>query len=98
MHLKIPHTFSRAEAVMRAKKGLADAQPHLAGKAEITEERWEGDILRFAFTAQGQNISGQLEVKDKEFIFDAKLPLMMKLFEGKIEKMIAEQAGQMLGK
>ncbi len=95
MHLEIPHTYSQAAAVAKVKKTLDDARPELAGKAEITEERWDGDTLHFAFTAQGQNIGGQLQVKEKEFILDAKLPLMMKLFEGKIEKMISEQARQL---
>ncbi len=97
MHLKIPHQFSREEALARVKKVLLDGKSQLAGKAEIQEERWEGDTLHFAFSAQGQQISGQLEVQDKAFMLDAKLPFMLKLFEGKIETMIQDQAKQMLG-
>ncbi|HEY4516714.1 MAG TPA: polyhydroxyalkanoic acid system family protein [Candidatus Paceibacterota bacterium] len=97
MHLNIPHKFSREEALERVKKVLVDARPQLTGKATIEEERWESDILHFAFTTEGQHISGQLKVKDKEFELDAKLPLMLRMFEGKIEKMIAAQATQILG-
>jgi len=96
MHIKLPHKYSKDDAITRIKRMLVDAKPQLADKAEIEEERWEGDTLHFAFTAQGQHITGQLEVKDGEFILDAKLPLMLKLFESKIEKMIAEQGEQML--
>lgn len=100
MHIQFPHTFSKTEATNRVKQMLAEAKtnPELQGKVEIHEERWEGDVLHFGFTAQGQRITGQLEVKDKEFVIDAKLPLMLRLFEGKIEKMIAEQTAQMLKK
>ena len=96
MQLKIPHSSSRHEAVARVQRLLIEAKPKLADKVTIEEERWEGDVLHFAFTTQGQKISGQLEVKDKEYELNAKLPLMMRMFEGRIEKMIAEQSRQML--
>ena len=96
MQLKLPHSFSRHEAVARVERLLIEAKPRLADKVAIEEERWEGDVLHFAFTAQGQRISGQLEVKDKEYEINAKLPLMMRMFEGRIEEMITEQSAQML--
>lgn len=96
MKLKIPHSFSRHEAVARVQRLLIEAKPKLADKVTIGEERWEGDVLHFAFTTQGQSISGQLEVKDKEYELNAKLPFMMRMFESKIEKMIEEQSKQML--
>lgn len=97
MQLKIAHSFSRHEAVARVQRLLVEAKPKLADKVTIEEERWEGDILHFAFTTQGQHISGTLAVGDKEYKLDAKLPLMMRMFEGRIEKMIEEQSKQMLG-
>jgi len=39
-----------------------------------------------------------LKVTDTEFIVDAKLPLLWRMFEGRIEKMIQEQAKGMLPK
>ncbi len=96
MQLKIPHSFSRHEAVARAQRLLIEAKPKFADKVTVGEERWEGDVLHFAFMMQGQNISGRLEVKDREYELNAKLPLMMRMFERKIEKMITEQSQQML--
>ena len=96
MQLKIPHSFSRHEAVARVQRLLVEAKPQLADKVTIAEERWEGDVLHFAFTTQGQNIAGTFEVRDTEYELNAKLPFMMRMFEGRIEKMIAEQSKQML--
>ena len=96
MRLVIPHTLSRPEAVTKIQRLLLEAKPKLADKLTVEEERWEADVLHFAFTTQGQRISGTLEVKDAEFVLDAKLPFMMRMFEGRIEKMIAEQSKQML--
>jgi hypothetical protein len=96
MNVKFPHRFGKDEAIARVKHILVEAKQKMGDKGEITEERWEGDTLHFAFTAQGQDISGTLEVRDHEFEINAKLPLMMRLFEGRIEKMIQDQASQML--
>lgn len=97
MNIKFMHTFSRQEAVIRVKNALNEARPKLGDKATIDEERWDGDMLHFAFTAQGQHISGQLEVKEYEFDLNITLPLMLQLFEVQIKKMIEEQAKKMLG-
>ncbi len=97
MQLKIPHKFSKHDAVIRVKKVIDGVRPELAGKAIIEEERWEGDTLHFAFTTQGQHISGQLVVADREFDVTAKLPLMLRFFEGKIQKAIEEQVKAVMG-
>ena len=97
MKVSIPHKFSQIEAITRVKKVLNESRSILAAHLTDVEEKWEGSVLTFAFTAQKQHISGTLEVKDRVFELYAKLPLMMRLFEGKIEKMIQEQAKIMLG-
>lgn len=97
MHLQIPHTFGQQEATERVRAAIGEAKTKMGNKGSIDEARWEGNMLHFAVSGQGQHISGTLAVKDKEFILDATLPFMMCLFEGKIEKAILEQAKQMLG-
>lgn len=97
MQFTIPHKFSKHDAMVRVKKTLDHVRPQLLGKATIEEERWEGDTLHFAFTAEKQHISGNLVIKDKEFDVTAKLPLMMRLFEGKIKRAIEEQVKGVMG-
>jgi hypothetical protein len=62
---------------------------------EIHEEKWEGDTLSFSFSAQGQLISGTLRVDDSEYVLDAKLPFMFRLFEGRIQSEIEKQLAQL---
>ena len=97
MHLDIPHQLGRVEATTRIKRALIEARAKAGDKVKIDEERWEGDILHFDITAESQHIMGTLEVKDREFSLDAKLPFMLRLFEGQIEKAAKEQVQQMLG-
>ena len=95
MHFKIPHKTSKFKAITKVKQALNDARPQMKGHAEITEERWENDTLHFGADLQGKSITGTLVVTDTDFVIDAKLPLMWRLFEGRIEKMIAEQVKQL---
>ena len=97
MHLEIPHKFTtKAEAAARVKSALVEMRPHLGDKAKIEKEEWVGDTLNFVADIQGQNISGTLEVRDAMYDINAKLPLMMRMFEGRIEKALKEQTAQML--
>jgi len=97
MHIDIPHKFkTKEEAVARVKTALNDARPQLEGKASIEKEEWEENTLAFAATIQGQSISGTLVVRDSVFDINAKLPLMLRMFEGRIEKALKEQTSKML--
>lgn len=96
MHVVIKHSFKKEDAISRIKKALTEARAQAAGQIEGVEEHWEGDTLTFALDLQGKKITGTLDVRDQEFELNAKLPLMWRLFEGKLEKMIAQQAGQFI--
>ncbi len=98
MHLQVPHKFTEQQAIDRVKEALTQVKtnPEVKDKLTIEKEEWEGNKLTFAFTGQGQHITGTLVVEEKEFIVDTKLPLMLRMFEGRIEKMIGEQVKQML--
>jgi hypothetical protein len=91
MHIQIPHKATKIQALTKVKLALEHGRSQLAGQATIDEERWEGDMLHFAATLQGKQITGTLQVTDKDLVIDAKLPLLWRIFEGRIEKMIAEQ-------
>jgi hypothetical protein len=63
--------------------------------AKIKKEQWIGDTLEFEIELQGKNIPGSLAVTDTEFVLDATLPLLWRMFEGKIEKEIKKQVEAM---
>ncbi len=96
MHINIPHKFSKDEAKERVMVALREARAKLGDQATIDKEEWQGDTLHFGFSTQGQSISGTFEVRDKSFDLDAKLPLMLRMFEGRIKAAIEEQAKAML--
>jgi len=91
MHINIPHKTSKSEAKKKVIQALEGGRAQFGDKMEIHEEKWEGDTLTFDVTVEGQHISGTLTVEDSDYSVDAKLPLMLRFFEGRIEKEIAEQ-------
>jgi hypothetical protein len=91
MHLQIPHKTNKIAALSKIKKALQDGRSQLGDSATIDQESWEGDTLHIAATLQGKQITGTLKVTDTEFVVDAKLPLLWRMFEGRIEKMVADQ-------
>ena len=97
MQITIPHKLTEIQAITHIKKVLQQSRTQLAAHVTDMEERWEGNVMHFAFTAQKQHISGTLTIKNHAFDLYAKLPLMLRLFEGKIKKMIEEETKKMLG-
>jgi hypothetical protein len=97
MKISIPHKTTQIEAITRVKKVLNQSRAQMAAHVTDVTESWEGNILAFSFSVQKQHISGTLEVTDHSFELYAKLPLMMRLFEGKIEKMIQDESKKILG-
>jgi putative polyhydroxyalkanoate system protein len=96
MQITIPHKFTKAEAKERVMLALREARAKIDDQATIDKEEWVGDTLNFAITVQGQSISGTFEVRDHDFNLDAKLPMMLRMFEGRIKSAIEEQAQGML--
>ncbi len=75
---------------------MREARAKLGDQATIDKEEWQNDTLHFGITVQGQSITGTFEVRENDFGLDAKLPLMLRMFEGRIKKAIEEQAAGML--
>ncbi|HVV15033.1 MAG TPA: polyhydroxyalkanoic acid system family protein [Candidatus Paceibacterota bacterium] len=96
MHIVIPHKTTQSKAVEKVKDGIEQGRSKIAGQAKITEERWEGNTLHFGVELQGKPISGKLEVTDADYVLDAKLPLMWRIFEGRIESEIASQVKKLM--
>lgn len=95
MKFQIKHKTSKFEATQRIKKLLVEQQKQIEANATNVKTEWTGDVLEFEFTAQGTHISGTLTVTDTAFDVYAKLPLMYRLFEGQIEKMITQEAAKL---
>lgn len=74
---------------------LNQSRGQVLQQAPDLKTEWQGDTLGFSATIQGKFIEGTLAVEDARFVLDAKLPLLWRIFEGRIEKAIKDQVAQM---
>ncbi len=96
MQFKFPHNTTKTEAINRIKKTLDESRSKINENATDVKEEWQGDVLHFGFTAQGQHIEGTLTTTDTDFEIYAKLPLALRLFEGTIQRMIEAEARKLI--
>ncbi len=95
MQFKVDHKTTQQAAIRRLKQMIEDQKKAIAEHATDVTTEWNDNVLTFGFTAQGTKITGTVTVTEKEFEIYAKLPLMYRLFEGRIEKMIAAEAAKL---
>ena len=99
MKLTLPHNLkTEGAAILRAKQAINEMRPQLPKDASIDKEEWAGNVLTFAATANKITVTGTLTVTATDYDVQAKLPLMLRMFEGRIEKAIKEQTAQLLKK
>lgn len=96
MKTSFKHDLGKAGAVERVKQALAGASGQLAEHGASITQEWQGDTLAFTLDAKGQKLAGTLGITDDSFDLEVKLPLALRLFEGKIQKMLQDAAQQAL--
>lgn len=96
MQISLPFQGTKEEGVAKVKQMIIDHQKEIQQNATDVVFDWQDSVLNFSFTAQGKSILGTLTVKDKEFDIYAKLPLMYRMFEGTIERMIKSEVEKQL--
>lgn len=96
MSMQIPHALSREEAQTRITGMLGDLKEQYGDKITDLHEEWHGDTGSFSFKAMGFNLSGTLQVTDKDVKVNGDLPWAAKPFQGSIEATIRERTERLL--
>ena len=95
MRIAVPHHTSKEFARSKVDQRLGQLLSQFGGHAEEIEHEWLGDTMRFKGKARGLPIEGTVDVTDREVVIDAKLPLMAKMFEGRIRQAVEREADAM---
>lgn len=95
MRIAVPHHTSKDDAREKVDQRLGQLLSQFGGHAEEIEHAWLGDTMRFKGKARGLAVEGTIDVTDAEIILDAKLPLMAKMFEGRIRQAVEREADAM---
>ena len=97
MRVAIPHTLGRDE-VRRRIKGrtheIADFLP--GGLAQVTTTWPREDRLDLNIAAMSQQITGTIDIQDRELVFTIILPPALAFVEPIVERAIAEKGRKLL--
>lgn len=97
MRVAIPHNLGRDE-VRRRIKGrtheIADFLP--GGLAQVTTTWPREDRLDLNIAAMGQQITGTIDIQDRELVFTIILPPALAFVEPIVERAIAEKGRKLL--
>lgn len=95
MRISVPHHTSKNVARQKLDQRLGQLLAQFGGHAEEIEHEWLGDTMRFRGKARGLAVEGTMEVTDAAVVIDAKLPLLAKMFEGRIRQAVEREADAM---
>ena len=96
LNITIPHSLPQEEAIKRIKKLLGEMKKQYVDKISNLHEEWKGNSAKFSFSAMGSMVSGTLTVDSSQVKLEGKLPIIAMFFKGEIEKIICQQATELL--
>jgi hypothetical protein len=88
---EVPHQLGRNEAKQRLQTFLEKVTQQFQEHVTKLNGEWDDNVLRFAFTTYGFNITGTLTVEENVARVEGKLPLAALLFKGAIEQSIGDE-------
>lgn len=106
INVSAPHALGQAGAKERLKTFLdkAEAQlskgpiqaPNMPLMSGSLKQEWKDYVCEFDFEAQGQSLSGSIEIEADKVSVTAKIPLAAVMLKGKLQSALADGLKEML--
>jgi len=96
LEIKIPHTLSQQEALIRIQNVLPKLKAQHSDKISELDETWSGNICNFKFKLSGFKVSRSVIVEDSVVIITGDLPFLAVPFKSQIENTIRQQTEVLL--
>ncbi len=96
MNTTIPFSISQNEAICRLKDLIRKKQDQYAEYAQNISLEWRGTEAEFHFESSGVVIHGSLVVHHQTVEIQAKIPLLLKPFQKKIETVLTKHISELL--
>ncbi|MEO8381933.1 MAG: polyhydroxyalkanoic acid system family protein [Acidobacteriota bacterium] len=97
MKIEVPHKTSKDAARRKVEERIGQLLSQFGGHADEITHEWLGDTLTFKGKAKGLAVAGTVEVTDQQVVIDGKLPLVARMFEGRIREALEREAKTMFG-
>jgi len=98
MKIDYKHNLAPEEAYRRINNLLTDLQSQYADKISNPQTSWNPEHTRMAYSMEimGFRTKGEVTLNNGQVSLDGKLPLMARMFSGKIEEMVKTQLDDLL--
>jgi len=92
--------YSQCEAYNKIDLFLDGLVSQYKNMISNPKKKWndEKDYMDFGFEAMGFNIKGDIKLQGKELILNGRLPLLARVYSGRIEKIIKGKLEELLPK
>ena len=98
IQVAIPHQLTRTEAKERVANLTGQIQDMGGGLLKRVEERWDGDVLRFSYSAAGAMVSGHATLEDQWLRLEIAVPWAFALLAGTFKARIEQEGRKLLEK
>ncbi|MGD8395840.1 MAG: polyhydroxyalkanoic acid system family protein [Candidatus Eiseniibacteriota bacterium] len=92
----VPHALGKQAAEQRLAHVIGELRERYGGEVDDLEESIVGGTRRFAFSARGFHIAGEMTVRDSEVAFECRLPLIATAFKGRVESEVRTRLESLL--
>ncbi len=98
MRIEYRHNLTHEEAYRRINNLIIDMQREHADKISNPKMSWNHERTRmdYSMMIMGFSTRGQVTLSEGKISLKGELPLMAKMFSGKIEEMVREQLKDLL--
>lgn len=96
MKITIPHSLGAAEARRRIESRMSMLKTQYGRYIDDVVQLWQDDTLFVDVRSRGLKGTGKVEVGESEVTVEGELPLMARMFEGKIKSAVEREAEEIL--
>lgn len=92
MRIEYEYNLNKEQAYEKINSYLEKLQREYTDKITNFKKSWNSALseMNFDMNIQGFNINGKVYLSDKKIIFEAKLPLVVRMFGSNIGKILTE--------
>jgi len=92
LNIAVRYDVSSEEAKEKVTQLLENLKEKYHTQIKDLQESWNGNEGQFSFKFSGFSISGNLIIKDSVVLFEISLPFIARMFSGKVEEIIKQEA------
>lgn len=97
MRVAVPHSLDRAEVRRRLDTRRGDMADFVPGGLAQIETSWQGeDRMLMVIRAMGQELTGHVDVEERQVVFEIELPPALSFVESMISGPLEEKGRKLL--